>query len=195
MVISGKTSLNLKDRAYLYAVSHLQPIYFRGYLDLVDSKYHINHKRMVSDTDDADEHQRKLEIFFRGGESKERSSKKLSRLLKDWSECDLTDEIKKQELDHLIDEEEERLSKRLTRSTARSLPEEEKIIESYRFDGIKYQKFEELMLKFPEVGDLISEELERPSKRVTTRSLTKEEKVLETSASASSNGKKKKKKK
>ena len=104
----------------------------------------------------------------------------------------MTDEIKKQELDHLIDEEEERLSKRLTRSTARSLPEEEKIIESYRFDGIKYQKFEELMLKFPEVGDLISEELERPSKRVTTRSLTKEEKVLEASASASSNGKKKK---
>ena len=70
MVISGKTSLNLKDRAYLYAVSHLQPIYFRGYLDLVDSKYHINHKRMVSDTDDADEHQRKLEIF--SGEANQR---------------------------------------------------------------------------------------------------------------------------
>ena len=50
-------------------------------------------------------------------------------------------------------------------------------------------------LKYREFEHLIHEELERPSKRLTTRSLPKEEKVLETSASASSNGKKKKKKK
>jgi hypothetical protein len=77
--------------------------------------------------------------------------------------------FRESELQDLISKEHERLCKRITRSTTKSLPEEEKVIENY-------------------CG-------ERPSKKLTTRSLPEEEKVLETSASASSNGKKKKKKK
>ena len=77
--------------------------------------------------------------------------------------------FRESELQDLFSKEHEWLSKRITRSTTKSLPEEEKVIENY-------------------CG-------ERPSKKLTTRILPEEEKVLETSASASSNGKKKKKKK